>query len=58
MAKRGETRPWRLSYDWTDRGISGVNAYRTEEQANSKADEMLSYAARIGRKITVKVAHR
>lgn len=40
MAKRGETRPWRMRYKWT--GLAGgVLTYRTEQQARDAARQQV-----------------
>lgn len=38
MAKRGETRPWRMTYTWTgDAPVSGTNTFTSLEQATDAA---------------------
>lgn len=54
MAKRGETRPWRVTYRW-DSGIGGTEAYASEDQANYKADQIRQAAIRQDRDVTVSV---
>ena len=58
MAKRGETRPWRLQYVW-ESGIKGVSTFRSQEEADYKAQDLRDYAERCGGSaITVTVTHR
>lgn len=57
MAKRGETRPWRVTYEW-DNGIKGSQSYQTEDHANLKADEIRRNAAHTDATVMVTVAHR
>lgn len=39
MAKRGEKRPWKVRYEWSN-GIKGTVACGDEWLANHKADEI------------------
>jgi hypothetical protein len=39
MAKRGETRPWRVRFEWAN-GVKGVDTFRTEEDAERRAREI------------------
>jgi len=57
MAKRGETRPWRLQYVW-ESGIKGVTTFRSQEEADYKAKDLREYAERVNSSITITVSHR
>jgi hypothetical protein len=46
-----------MTYVW-DSGIKGTEAYRTEEQAQSKAAEILRHAELRDATVSVTVAHR
>lgn len=37
MAKRGEARPYRMSYTWTDTGIRGTQAFQDLDAARMRA---------------------
>ena len=54
MAKRGETRPWRVTYQW-DSGINGTIVCATEDQANFKADEIQRHADMQNRYVEINV---
>ncbi|ANA85550.1 hypothetical protein BH760_gp02 [Gordonia phage Splinter] len=59
MAKRGERRPWKVSYEWTPSGIRGKDAYSSREVAEMHADRIR--AAGEGREdsnVVVKVEYR
>ena len=57
MAKRGETRPWKLHFIW-ENGVKGVTPFRTQEEATWRADDMREYAKRIESGVTITVTHR
>ena len=57
MAKRGETRPWRLQYAW-ESGIKGVITFRTQAEADYKAQEMRANAEWSESSIDITVTHR
>jgi hypothetical protein len=57
MAKRGETRPWRLTFVW-DNGIKGVETFAERAYADDQADRMREYADRIDRSITLTITNR
>lgn len=52
MAKRGETRPWRMRFQWSN-GIKGVATYETREQADDEARKIQVYAAAFREDMTV-----
>lgn len=39
MAKRGETRPWRVRFEWKN-GVKGTSSHITREDAESRAAEI------------------
>lgn len=39
MAKRGETRPWRVRYEW-ENGVKGCETFSDEWRAEACADEI------------------
>lgn len=45
MAKRGSARPWRVRYHWTN-GVTGVDTYHDQEEAEMKAEQIRQAAAR------------
>ncbi len=57
MAKRGETRPWRMRFVW-DNGVKDTVTYATVEQANYQAEKMQAYADLIGSTISISVERR
>jgi hypothetical protein len=57
MAKRGETRPWRLTFVW-DSGIKGVETFSEREYAEDKATWFRDYADRIEHAVTLTITNR
>lgn len=43
MAKRGETRPWRLTFKW-ENGVHGVETFTSRDRAETYAAMMQEYA--------------
>lgn len=41
MAKRGEKRPWKVRFEWSN-GVKGVITCATEEEADRRASEIRS----------------
>ena len=57
MAKRGETRPWRLQFVW-ESGIKGTVTFRSQEEADYKAQDMRDYAERTSSSVDITVTHK
>jgi hypothetical protein len=57
MAKRGETRPWRIKYEWLG-GLGGTETRSTLEEARSFADTLCDNSDRRHTHITITVQHR
>lgn len=57
MAKRGERRPFRVTYEWPS-GISGTMTFSTREEAESAASRQESRVGLNGERCRVTVADR
>jgi hypothetical protein len=57
MAKRGETRPWRVRYEW-ENGVKGCETYRTEGDALRFADEVRRNSERNDMTVQIDVTAR
>lgn len=57
MAKRGETRPWRVIYTWPS-GVTGVMTFRTEDEAIFWADQQKKVVGPNGDRCEVRVGRR
>lgn len=57
MAKRGETRPWQVRYEW-ENGVKGTGSYVSEDRAQAQADMIRTTAERRDMRVTVTVGHR
>jgi hypothetical protein len=57
MAKRGETRPWRMRFEF-ENGICGTETFHSEEQANFKADQIRRNAANREMTVAIKITNR
>lgn len=58
MAKRGERRPWKVTYRYLESGIGGTVACSSEDQANDRAEQIRQAGASRHLEVTVKVARR
>lgn len=56
MAKRGETRPWKVYFEWAS-GIKGKQSFDNEESANMKARSIRATADFQGEEVSVLVVH-
>lgn len=60
MSKRGETRPWRVAFEWSN-GVKGVDTYSRKDEADMNADRIRDYSAMLDdpdRTVTVTVTDR
>jgi hypothetical protein len=57
MAKRGERRPWKVRYEWSN-GIKGTDSYTSRDQAEMKAEQIRRTAVARDMVVTVDVTHR
>jgi hypothetical protein len=58
MAKRGETRPWRVRYEWIETGLKGTETRATFQEARRFADELEATSDRRGMPLAYTVQHR
>lgn len=56
MAKRGEKRPWRMTYTWP--GGSGTKTYMSEDDARDDARRQAEVVGPNGERCTVEVTKR
>lgn len=58
MAKRGERRPWRVTFEWSS-GVKGVDTFISQDEAEMRAEKIRKAAEwRDDATVTVTVAHR
>lgn len=57
MAKRGETRPWRVRYVW-DTGIKGTATFGSEDEALWQKSKIEDAAELQDRTVTVTIERR
>lgn len=57
MAKRGETRPWRVRFRW-DNGVNGTATYATRDGAEFEKAKIERYAELADASVTVSIEDR
>jgi hypothetical protein len=57
MAKRGETRPWKVSFHW-ENGVHGTDSKASEDEARMLAESIHRTAETRGMRVDVAVTHR
>lgn len=57
MAKRGETRPWRVRFEWAN-GIKGTITTDAVEYADDHAAKLCRNADNNGSSILIRIEHR
>lgn len=57
MAKRGETRPWRVRYEW-ENGVKGCETFSDEWRAEACADEIRRAAEHRDLSVSITIEHR
>lgn len=57
MAKRGQTKPWRMTYTWSN-GLKGTTAHHSEDAARFAAEQQERRIGPNGETCTVEVTLR
>jgi hypothetical protein len=57
MAKRGETRPYRMHFEW-DNGVKSTQTFHSEEARQRVIDQIRETAERIDREVTITTSER
>lgn len=57
MAKRGETRPYRITYAWPN-GVRGTETRGTLDGAQFFAQGIAEHAARVSSHVDITITHR
>lgn len=57
MAKRGETRPYRIRFEWQGTGVKGTETRSTEREARDFAAQLCDNSDRRRNPISVTVEH-
>lgn len=58
MAKRGETRPWQVRFEWIGSGITGADSFTSEDRALSKVRLLRQNAINREEVLVVEHGHR
>lgn len=58
MAKRGESRPWRVRFEWLSAGVTGTSTHPTEDRLELAVEELRRTAVRRESLLHLEYGHR